>query len=66
MALVPRDLLQQIADLEKLFNVPPDTLNTITDHFVSELEKGGSSHSHTDCRINYPWGVYSVLCRSEC
>lgn len=40
MALVPKDLLEQIADLEKLFTVPTDKLITITDHFVEELEKG--------------------------
>jgi hexokinase len=40
MALVPKDLMEQIADLEKLFIVPTEKLMTITDHFVSELEKG--------------------------
>ena len=37
---MPKDLLEQIADLEKLFTVPTEKLMTITDHFVSELEKG--------------------------
>jgi hexokinase len=40
MALVPKDLLEQIADLEKLFTVPTEKLLTVTDRFVSELEKG--------------------------
>lgn len=40
MALVPKDLLEQIADLEKLFTVGTDKLNSITDRFVSELTKG--------------------------
>jgi hexokinase len=40
MALVPKDLLEQIADLERLFTVPKEKLITITDRFVDELEKG--------------------------
>jgi len=40
MANVPKDLLEQIAELEKLFTVGQDKLITITDHFVKELEKG--------------------------
>jgi hexokinase len=40
MALVPRDLLEQISDLEKLFSVSKDKLNEITERFVAELEKG--------------------------
>jgi hexokinase len=40
MALVPKDLLEQIAELEQFFTVDTDKLITITDHFVGELEKG--------------------------
>ena len=40
MALVPKDLLEQIAELEKLFVVPTDKLIAITDRFVEELTKG--------------------------
>jgi len=40
MALVPKDLLEQISDLEKLFTVPTEKLLSVTDRFVSELEKG--------------------------
>ncbi len=40
MALVPKDLLEQIAELEKLFTVPTDKLIAITDRFVEELTKG--------------------------
>jgi hexokinase len=40
MADVPRDLLQQIADLEQLFTVDTKKLKEITDHFVDELGKG--------------------------
>jgi hexokinase len=40
MALVPKDLLEQISDLEKLFTVPTDKLISITDHFANELIKG--------------------------
>ncbi|KAK9461738.1 hexokinase-domain-containing protein [Lipomyces oligophaga] len=37
---VPRDLMDQIAQLEKLFSVDTAKLNQIVDHFVSELGKG--------------------------
>ncbi|TVY48992.1 Hexokinase [Lachnellula occidentalis] len=40
MADVPKDLLQQIERLEKLFTVDTTTLKKITDHFVAELKKG--------------------------
>jgi hexokinase len=40
MALVPKDLLEQIQDLERLFIVPKEKLITISDHFVKELDKG--------------------------
>jgi hexokinase len=40
MALVPKDLLGQVAELEQLFTVPTDKLITITDRFVGELTKG--------------------------
>jgi hexokinase len=40
MALVPKDLLEQILDLERLFTIPKEKLITISDHFVKELDKG--------------------------
>lgn len=40
MALVPKDLLEQIADLERLFTVPTEKLITISDRFMQELDKG--------------------------
>jgi hexokinase len=40
MANVPKDLLEQIADLERLFTVGTEKLITITDQFVKELYKG--------------------------
>ncbi|KAK9333261.1 hexokinase-domain-containing protein [Lipomyces starkeyi] len=40
MADVPRDLLEQISQLETLFTVDTQKLNTIVDHFIKELEKG--------------------------
>lgn len=43
MADVPRDLLEQIAQLERLFTVDTAKLKAITDHFVKELEKGMST-----------------------
>ena len=41
MADVPKDLLDQIKELEKLFTVDRAKLKEVTDHFVKELEKGG-------------------------
>ncbi|KAH0548033.1 hypothetical protein GP486_008225 [Trichoglossum hirsutum] len=43
MADVPRDLIEQIKRLEELFTVDTAKLKRITDHFVSELEKGEKS-----------------------
>lgn len=40
MADVPDHLIDAIGELEKLFVVDRDRLKKITDHFVSELEKG--------------------------
>jgi hexokinase len=40
LALVGADLLDQIRNFEQLFTVTPEKLRAITDHFVSELEKG--------------------------
>ena len=40
MADIPKDLLNEIANLEKLFIVDADKLKEITNHFVKELEKG--------------------------
>ncbi|KAH7364739.1 hexokinase-domain-containing protein [Rhexocercosporidium sp. MPI-PUGE-AT-0058] len=40
MADVPKDLLQEIERLERLFTIPKEKLKEITTHFVKELEKG--------------------------
>lgn len=40
MADVPKDLAQEITNLENHFTVGPAKLKQITEHFVSELEKG--------------------------
>ena len=40
MADVPKDLLQEIKRLEELFTVDTKKLKGITEHFISELEKG--------------------------
>ena len=40
MADVPRDLLQEIKRLEELFTVDAQKLKAITDHFITELDKG--------------------------
>ncbi|KAI9843820.1 MAG: hexokinase A [Sclerophora amabilis] len=40
MADMPKDLREQIMRLEEIFTVDQQKLKKITDHFVSELEKG--------------------------
>ena len=40
MADVPKDLLAEIKTLEELFTVKTAKLKEITDHFISELDKG--------------------------
>lgn len=40
MADVPKDLLGEIKRLEELFTVEKTKLKAITEHFISELEKG--------------------------
>lgn len=46
MADVPKDLLQEIERLERLFTIPKEKLKEITSHFVKELEKGIYHQSH--------------------
>jgi hexokinase len=40
LALVGRDLLDQIHSMEQLFTVTPEKLRQITQHFGQELDKG--------------------------
>jgi hexokinase len=40
MADIPHDLLQEIKKLEEAFMVDTPKLKAISEHFVSELEKG--------------------------
>ena len=40
MADVPKDLLEQIKELERLFTVDRTKLKEVMNHFVKELEKG--------------------------
>ncbi|TVY16186.1 Hexokinase [Lachnellula arida] len=40
MADVPKDLIQEIERLEKLFTVDATMLKKVTDHFITELDKG--------------------------
>ena len=42
--------MQQIQRLEELFTVPTEMLKKITDHFVSELEKGLTEEGGTIVR----------------
>lgn len=44
---VPRDILEQITVLEERFGVSTEKLKKITDHFVSELQKGEYAMVHT-------------------
>lgn len=40
MADMPKELLEQIKELEELFTVDQNKLKQIVDHFVNELAKG--------------------------
>lgn len=46
MALVPKDLLEQIQELERLFSVSKEKLISISDHFAKELNKGQMVPKH--------------------
>lgn len=48
MADVPKDILEQIKGLERLFTVDQSKLKEITDHFVKELTKGNHSRDWLD------------------
>ncbi|KAG5367874.1 Hexokinase [Yarrowia sp. C11] len=54
MADVPRDLLEQISQLETIFTVSPEKLRQITDHFVAELAKGLTKEGG-DIPMNPTW-----------
>ena len=61
MADVPKDLLEQIKELERLFTVDQAKLKEVTDHFVKELEKGlsvegGSIPMNPTWVMGYPDG----------
>lgn len=47
---MPKDLQAQITKLEELFVVPTAKLKEISDHFVSELERGLSKEGGTIVR----------------
>lgn len=68
MADVPKDLLQEIQKLEEAFTVDTATLKKITDHFVSELEKGMSflmqvENPQTNNRKGLSVEGGSIVCR---
>jgi hexokinase len=54
LAQVPSDLSAQVQRLEDLFTVSTEKLKEITDHFVSELERGLASDEgdHIVCMRN--------------
>ncbi|ANB14971.1 hexokinase 2 [Sugiyamaella lignohabitans] len=54
MADVPRDLLEQVSQLEALFTVDAKKLKEITEHFVSELDKGLSTEGGS-IPMNVTW-----------
>lgn len=61
MADVPKDLLEQIKELERLFTVDQAKLKEITEHFVKELAKGlsvegGSIPMNPTWVMGYPDG----------
>lgn len=41
---IPKELFEQIKFLEDLFTVEPKKLKEITDHFITELDKGMNSY----------------------
>ena len=43
MADCPKDLLENIKELENIFTVDTKKLKEVTDHFVKELAKGTAS-----------------------
>ena len=51
MADVPKDLLQQIKELEELFVVDASKLKEVVDQFVKELEKGLSVEGGSIVRL---------------
>ena len=57
MADVPKELLDEIKDLERLFTVDQPKLMEVTEHFVKELEKGKSCLRFV-CGINRVLTVY--------
>lgn len=52
MADVPKDLLEQIKELERLFTVDQAKLKEVTNHFVKELEKGKSNSEAPILRLD--------------
>lgn len=50
IADIPKDLLDQIKELEKMFTVDQAKLKEVTEHFVKELEKG-TAKSPTEGKI---------------
>ncbi|KAI9789054.1 MAG: hexokinase A [Peltula sp. TS41687] len=54
MADVPKNLLDQINELERIFTVDREKLKQITDHFVSELQRGLSENGAT-IAMNPTW-----------
>ncbi|MCJ1443077.1 MAG: hexokinase A [Stictis urceolatum] len=61
MADIPKDLLEQIKELERIFTVDQAKLKEIVQHFVKELEKGlskegGNIPMNTTWVMGYPDG----------
>lgn len=57
---VPKDLLQEIKQLEEQFTVKPEKLKQITSHFINELEKGKST-KYMSCLERIPTDIISGL-----
>ncbi len=57
MADVPKELLDEIKELERLFTVDQIKLREVTEHFIKELEKGKSCLCFV-CGINRALTVY--------
>jgi hexokinase len=55
MAETQNDLHEEIKKLEEEFSVPTERLKIITDHFVSELEKGKWAPRFVNILYSWPY-----------
>lgn len=49
---VPKELMDTIHELERLFTVDVNKMHTVTSRFVSELEKGAATPPPHTCKFS--------------